>query len=161
MVQPADHERHRVKSPTTAQYSFIVQLKGQSQPWLEVVFIGIPKRTLSIAGKDQAAFNIKVGDRNFGNRAGRIRRFGCRFDRTGGAEIEIVDVAIVALIRRAFVFVAQAQVERQLLCDTPIIVEEHALIERLIGARGIAFNRAAGGLSEQEGRQLLANRAGG
>src|SRR5262245_2411133 len=123
---------------------------------LHVVFVRVPEAAIVVIGEEQTAFDVEVGGRDFGDRIGRVSRLGRSLDGTGDGAIEADDVAVEPFGRRVLQFPAHAEVERQLARRLPIIVEEEALIERLVRARGVAVNLAAGGDAQQEGGQLLA-----
>src|SRR5262249_53192672 len=90
------------------------------------------------------------------NLAGGVCRFGRRFDGAADGRVEAYDVAVEPFGGRAFQLPTHAEVERQLARRLPVVVEEEALINRLVRARGVAINEASGRDAQQERGELLA-----
>mgnify|MGYP002384153997 CR=1 FL=1 len=156
MVYAIDCEGHGVKAKAATQDSFVSQFEGKPNARLHIVLVRIVKATMVFVREDDPAFSLEAGGGDFGNRAGRISCFGGCFDGAGHGLIEEINVAVVPLRRRAFVFVANAQIERQPVIQLEIILEVRGIPQRHDFLHGHAASAGVGVQhAEQEGRPFI------
>ena len=161
-VVALDAKRAEIDAVPASYDGLVVQLKSETDARHEVVPIpceqrvGLPVNTRI----GQAAHQVEVADRNFGDGVFRIIRTDLRIQRIRTGEIESPDAAVESLAGRSFPFPSQAQVQSQSRGDLPIVLEVKRPDSRLLGEGRILIYAAARGNAQQERGQALTHGSG-
>src|SRR5205823_7714737 len=78
-----------------------------------------------------------------------------------GRRIEAVGRAIVALVHRSLMFPADAEIYREAVCHSPVVLHKKRAIFGSLRAVRIDVVAAAGGQTQQEGSEILSERRRG
>ena len=142
-----DDERHRVDGEAAPRHRLGVELVGEPDARLEVVLVGLPEGAVAVVGEQDAASHLERRWRDLGDRIGGVGRLRGRSNRQRRGRVPPSLVAIVRVVGRALVLVAEAEVDRQPVVDRPVVLHEHAVVRLVVHALRVAVDEAAGGLA--------------
>ena len=132
---------------------------GEPESGLEIVAVRIPDASIRfvdilVAAEDR---ELRGGERHAGRRVGGELRLGLRLNRIGCGEVEAADVAVLRLGHPHLEVVAHAQVERELLADAPVVMDEDTVAHDAVVLLGTKLDeRAIQRNAEHEGCDALA-----
>ena len=103
---------------------------------MEVAAICLPNIPIVFVGKRVAAKHVKLARwhdevRRICIESSRVSRTHLRFNRARSAEIEAAQDAIVTFRQTLFEVVTKTEIESQFSRDTPVVLEEEPVIDRL------------------------------
>ena len=157
----ADDERHRVDADAAAQHGFRVQLVREPDARLEVVPVRVPEAGLAVRCEQQPADRVERRHRQLCDRVGRVGRFRRRRDGEGRIRVESVHVPVVDFRRRPLVLVTEPEVDGETVRDLPVVLNEHAVVHRVVQPLAVAVDASARRLPEKETGVRLPEQGGG
>ena len=121
-----------------APHSLLVHSVRDAYARLYVSLVSIPRRAIAAVSESVSAEHLELRGRE--NEVRRVCVKGCgvgstrsRINRTRSVQIESALNAVVALRQRSLQFIAHAQVQRDLRRQSPVVLNEEAVIVRLNG----------------------------
>src|SRR5262249_37451363 len=110
-IDGVNDEGNHIDAEAAAQDGLRIELIGEANTRLEVVFVPFKETAVLVIDEEQAALDVETARRNLRDRVGGISGLGCRLDGAADVRIKAADVAVEALRRRCLILVPQAEIQ--------------------------------------------------